>query len=111
MGVDNGSDRAVAELCSDEFVASASSCFGCQWVDDNPAVCPLNKGDVRNVIATYLPNAVGNFKKTVMSIELGMTPQAWVHSFRGWATSADEVVSIDIDHHAAIGIVDAARGQ
>ena len=111
MGVDNGSDRAVAELCSDEFVTGTGSCFRCQRVNNNPAVCPLNKGDVRNVIATYLPYAVGNFKKTVMSIELGMTPQAWVHSFRGWATSADEVVPIYIDHHAATGIVDAARGQ
>ena len=111
MGVNNGSDRAVAELSRDEFIACASCCFGGEWVDYDPTFCSLDKGDVRNVITTHLPHSVGNFKKTVMRIELGVTPQAWVHSFGGWATSANEVIPIYIDHHAAVGIVDATRGQ
>jgi hypothetical protein len=47
----------------------------------------------------------------VLSIELGVAPQAGVHSFWGWATSAYEVVPIYIDHHATGGIGNAARGK
>jgi hypothetical protein len=46
-----------------------------------------------------------------MSIELGVAPQAGVHSFWSWPTSADEVVPIYIDHHSAGGIGNAASGK
>ena len=88
MGVDNGSNGAVSELCGDQFVTGTSCCFGGQWVDNDPTFCSLYKGDVRNVITTHLPHAIGNFKKSVMRIELGMTPQTGVHSFWRRATGA-----------------------
>jgi hypothetical protein len=58
-----------------------------------------------------LPYAIGNFKKSVVRIELGVTPQTGVYRFWGRATSAYEVVPIDIGHHAPSGIGYAASGK
>jgi hypothetical protein len=58
-----------------------------------------------------LPHAIGNFKKSVMCIELGMAPQAWVYSFRRRPASADEVIPIYISHHASGCIGNAAGGE
>ena len=101
----------MSELRGDQFVTGAGCCFSGQWVNNDPAFCSLNKGDVRDVLTTHLPYAIGNFKKTMMRIELGMTPQAGVHRFWGRATSADEVVPIDIGHHASGGVGNAASGK
>ena len=111
MGVDNGSDRPMSELRCDQFVTGTGCCFGGEWVDNDPAFCALYKRDVRNVITTHLPHAIGNFKKTVMRIELGVTPQTWVHRFWRRATRAYEVVPIYIGHHAPGSISDTASGQ
>jgi hypothetical protein len=46
-----------------------------------------------------------------MSIELGVAPQTGVNSFGGWATSADEVIPIDVEDHSAGGIGNAASGK
>ena len=111
MGVNNSSHWAMTKLCSNEVVTCASCCFGGQWVNNNPTFCSFYKSDVRNVVTTYLPHSVGYFKETMMCVELGVAPQAGVHSFWCRATRADEVIPIDVRHHAAGSISNAASGK
>ncbi|CSC53884.1 Uncharacterised protein [Vibrio cholerae] len=44
-----------------------------QWIKHNPSRIALYKGDVGQIVATYLINAIRHFIQAVMHIQLRLT--------------------------------------
>ena len=59
VAVDNGDDRLLAEFLGDEIERGLRGLRRDQRVDDDPAGVALDEGDVGQVIAAHLVDAVG----------------------------------------------------
>ena len=73
---------------------------GGERVDDDPAVGAGDEGDVGDVVAPALPDAVGHLEQPVHRVEPTLTPQARVHRRRRLLLVAQEVVLGDVPRGA-----------
>jgi hypothetical protein len=67
-----------------------------QRIDHDPAVVTLDERDVRDVIATRLPDPVGHLEQTVYRIVATVPPQARVHRIGRLLSLAKKVVVLDV---------------
>ena len=105
MGVDNGDDWSMAKMLGDQFIASPSSGFNGEWINNNPSGIALDKGDVGNVVATNLPDTFGDFEESVIDIQLGVAPQIGMHSVG--CVALQEVVTTNVARLSALCIGDS----
>ena len=103
VGVENRGYGAHPKMFVGEFKAGSRCHPGREWIDDNPAVFPLDKSDVRKVVTAALPDASSNFKQSMYCIQAAVSPQAWMH--RVWSifliTKKIKVSSIPCKSHRA----------
>ena len=80
MRIDDGNNWAVTKMFGDQFIASSSGGFNGERVNNDPTGIAFDKRDIGNVVTTNLPHAFGDFEKSVIDIEFGVTPQIGMHS-------------------------------
>lgn len=65
MADDNGDNPRIAHLGAEEFQRFRRGIFAAAAVHDNPSVFAADEGNIGNIIAAHLVDAVSNLKETV----------------------------------------------
>ena len=104
----NDSDNAViAHLLTEELQCLGRSIAAAAAIHDDPAVFTADEGDVRNIIAAHLIDAVRDLKQAVTGVVLRVAPEAWVCRRGRIAAFPHEVIRVlRPDRHAVFGLDD-----
>ena len=107
MAVDDGMDRSLAEMLGDQVVGRLGGFRGNQRIEHDPAGFGLHEGDVGQVIAAHLVDAVGDFEQAVQHVQLGIAPQARIDRVRRGLVETDVgLIGLQIPDHIALGTLD-----
>ena len=110
MAVDHGDDRPLAEVLRDELVGRLGGLRGDQRIEHDPAGVALDEGDVGEVVAAHLVDAVVHLEQPVMHVELGVAPQARIDGVGRWLVGADvSLVLLQVPDDVALGVLDRQR--
>ena len=100
VAIDDGFNRARAQLLVDQFQGSSSSLSRCQRIDQYPARVAFDDSHVRDIETPHLPNIVRNFVQAMLTQQFHMPPQAWVD--RWWCRAIDPVIGPQVPNGVSI---------
>ncbi|MNM79910.1 hypothetical protein D3C81_918580 [compost metagenome] len=107
VAVEHRDHRALAQVLIGQVERSPGRFRREQRVEDDPAAVALDEGDVGDVVAAHLVDAVGDLEQAVLHVQLGVAPQAGVDRVRCLLVRADETrVAGHVPDHPAIGVLD-----
>ncbi|MCY1219732.1 hypothetical protein D9M72_317180 [compost metagenome] len=107
VAVHHGLDRFLAKVFADQVEGGLRGLAGYQRVEHDPAGIALHEGDVGQVIAAHLVDAVRHLEQPVLHVELGIAPQAGIDRVRGRLVQADVLlVLLHVPHGLARSVLD-----
>ena len=110
VAVDDRDDRPLAEVLGHEIVGRLRRLGRDQRIEHDPAGVALDEGDVGEVVAAHLVDAVVHLEQAVLHVELGVAPQARVHRVgRGLVEADVGLVGLEVPDHVALRVLDGQR--
>ncbi len=93
VGVDHRPHRSLSQRGVGEVETRPGGGLGREWIDHDPAGVTLDETDVRDVVASGLPELGRHLEQAMGCIALGLTPQARVYRVGHLGGVAYEVVA------------------
>ena len=107
VAVDHRVDRALAQMLADQIIGCLRGFRRNQRIEYDPSALRFNEGDVGQIVAPDLIDALGDLEQAVEHAQLGIAPQARVDRVRRRLVEADiRLVSFQIPDDIAFGIPD-----
>ena len=100
MGVDHPGDRFVADVLADQRHALASTFDPGHAVDHDEPVDALDNGELRDVVATHLVDAVNHLEQATLADQLRLPPQTRIDRIR--RVSVDVVHRVQVEDHMTV---------
>ena len=110
LALPHGLDRLLAEVFADQLEGSLRGFARDQGIEHDPAGIPLHEGDVGQVIAAHLVDAIRHLVQPVLHVELGIAPQARIDRIRRRLVEPDVfLVRLQVPDDVSLRILDGQR--
>jgi hypothetical protein len=109
VGVDDRRHRLVAQVLAREIHGIGGRFARGERIHHDPARLALDQGDVGEVEAAQLPDALRDLEQSDMVVELRLAPQAGMGG--DGCVALQEGKTVEVPQHPAIGILDLPLGN